>query len=165
MTRTLLLAVVAVTAFIVNPGFGCYPPERAFEYDAAEMRAAVEGTWKLRIQGRPEATLTIVQAAGAEQHAARASFVRSASACSQRSFVRTAGACIDESEMPLEIKVAGMPVKTATGMLRVIGHEFRAGELDLHFDGMGVYAQITPSGKVESVTTSRDASATLVRVR
>src|ERR1041385_7384436 len=81
MTKTLLLVVFGLTALIVNPFFGCDALEGTFQYGAPEMRAAVEGTWKLRVPGHPEATLTIAQAAKAEHHAARASLVRSADAC------------------------------------------------------------------------------------
>jgi hypothetical protein len=166
MTKTLLLAVFGLTALIVNPFFGCDATvEGTFHYSAAEMRAAVEGTWKLRVQGKPEVTLTIKQAADAEQHAARASLVRSASACSQRSFVRTAGACMDESDMPLEIKVAGKPTKRATGILRVLGFEFRAGELTLHLGDRDIYATIKPNGTAESVNDGERQVVTLIRVR
>src|SRR5690242_6504450 len=102
MTKTLMLAVFGLTALIVNPFFGCEDDHVPFySYDAADMRIAIEGRWKLHIAGKPDVTLTIKQSAKLEQqHAQRATLVRSAAACGTRSLVRSAGACLDTSEMP-----------------------------------------------------------------
>jgi hypothetical protein len=171
MTKTLLLAVFGLTALIVNPFFGCEADHEPFySYDAADMRIAIEGTWKLRIAGKPEVTLTIRQSDKVEQpHAMRATLVRSAAACGTRSLVRNAGACLDDSEMPLDVEVAGMTLKQpAKGGFLVPGTYFDVGLLNIKLDELEVYAHISPTGTVESASVSHgmdDIAATLVRVR
>ena len=169
MTKTLVFAVFGLTALIVNPFFGCDEHEPSYSYDAADMRIAIEGTWKLHVAGKPEVTLTIRQSDKAERHAMRATLVRSASACGTRSLVRNAGACMDISEMPLEIKIAGMTTKRPpTGTFVVPAPYFDIGLLDIQLDDRELSAHVSPSGTVESASIWRDmdaTSVTLVRVR
>jgi hypothetical protein len=168
MTKTLLLAALGVTALIVNPFFGC---QAVYHYDAADMRIAIEGTWQLQVAGKPDVTLTIKQAAKAEQHATSATLVRSASACSHRSFVRSAEACKDISEMPLAVELAGMTTKTPPkGSFVVPSTEFSIGNLNIELDDALLEAKITPTGTVESASIwgghgSGSTPVSLVRVR
>jgi hypothetical protein len=166
MTKTLLLAVFGLTALIVNPFFGC-DAEVTYSYDAADMRIAIEGSWKLHVDGKPDITLTIQQSAKAEQqHAMRATLVRSAAACGRRSLVRNAGACLDISEMPLDVEVAGMTTKQpAKGTFVVPFTTFEIGNLTIQLDDVEVYAKIWPNGTVESASIWRDQNITPVSLR
>jgi hypothetical protein len=166
MTKTLLLAVFGLTALIVNPFFGCEAAEVSYSYDAADMRIAIEGTWKLHVAGKPDVMLTIRQSAKAvQQHATRGTLVRSAAACGSRSLVRNAGACMDISEMPLDVEVAGMTTKKPpTGTFMVPAVYFDIGLLHIELDDLEVSAHITPTGTVEQASVD-GTSAMFVRVR
>jgi hypothetical protein len=169
MTRSILLAVIGVTALVVNPFFACDDAHApSYSYDAADMRIAVEGTWKLHV-GKLDATLKIKQSAKAERHVARETFVHSAHACSTRTLVRSAAACLDDSEMPLDIKVAGMTTKhRPTGVFVVPMPWFEFGVLVVELDDLEISAKLTPTGNVTSTWVSRGddtRAASLVRVR
>jgi len=156
-----LLAAIGLTAMIVNPFFACDfgDEDTSFHYTEADMRAAIEGTWRLQLPAHGkiparEIKLSIREAKGAmEQHAAHhAGLVRTASACSQRSFVRTAGACMDESDMMLDVRVAGTKAGDGwSGRLIVPGMRFHTAWAELHVEDFDVSAQIKPNGDVMSV--------------
>jgi len=160
MMKTLSIAGVGLVAMIVNPLFACDAADSSFHYTEADMRAAIEGTWRLQLPAHDkiparEIKFSIREAKDAmEQHAAHhAGLVRAASACSQRSFVQSAGACLDESDMVLDVRVAGTKPSGAawSGRLIVPGMHFDVGWAELRVADLDVSAQIKPSGDVTSV--------------
>jgi hypothetical protein len=140
-----LFPIAFFSFFLVNPGLACGPAEPQYQYGAAEMRAAVEGTWSFTIapqDGSPaqHVTVRLEQAASAPQleKTARApgrSLVRAAWACGSRTLVRSAGACIDSSTMPLAVSVLSgdlvLSSGTLSGSFRVDGLTFTFGELEI----------------------------------
>lgn len=171
MMKRLLPVTVGIAALVLNPFFGC-GADQDFRYGADEMRAAVEGTWKLTVSAtgaRParEIVLSISQATGpSQQHARRSGPIAAAAACAQRSLVKSAAACGDMSEMPLEVKLiaGGEP---ASGMLRVHGLKFTTGELELTLATSSVRAKIAPDGTITKISTNADEAAptaTMVRL-
>jgi hypothetical protein len=155
--RKILVSVIAIVAFLINPLYACYEPERDFEYGELEMRGALEGTWELTL-GEQRMEVKLVQAGGSKQHSSTG-FISSAAACSNRSFVRSAAACIDTSEMPIEALVGG--VVAGTGHFRILGTRFERGEISLEIAGRSVHAVISPAGAVLELS----AGANLERKR
>jgi len=173
LVKLAVVAVIGVAALVLNPWFGELADD--FEYDAPELRAAVEGTWQLSFVGQDglsrKVTFTLAQAAAAAQtHAAR-TFVRPAAACGQRSLVRTAGACSDFTEMPLEIVLladAGPQRQPEAAHYFVYGTKFTTGELIADLGGLGLHTQIGSDGVASDVRVhdQRDnTAATLVRLQ
>jgi hypothetical protein len=95
---------VAAAALVCNPLFGLGADEPHF--GAAELRAAVEGTWRLtdRTADGAEQTIAFTIAQGsaiAGAHASNRALVQPAAACGTWTLVKPAGACGDETYMPL----------------------------------------------------------------
>ncbi|HEU0033488.1 MAG TPA: hypothetical protein VFQ53_22810 [Kofleriaceae bacterium] len=157
--RKLVGGLTLVVAFIVNPLFACHPFEPSFSYGEAEMKAAVEGTWKLAFRGR-ELTIRIAQAKAVEQHSMRRALVKSAAACGHRTFVKSAEACKDLSELPLTLVAVNEPTTKTEGRFVVESTTFDAGELLITVDGKRLAAVISPQGKVLRV----DDGVTLERL-
>lgn len=161
---SILAVTVAAIVFVLDP-IGWW----TFDYDEDDMRAAVEGRWKLAIERsgeRQELELTIRQ--GGVSDLASRDWVRAATACSDRSLVRSASACIDSSTMPLEITVLGPNAPTAYGRFMVHGTSFGRGYLQIDIGDRvapiaSVGAKVLPTGVVESVE-SHHGTATLARV-
>lgn len=156
MPRKLLVIAIGLAVLVLNPFFGC-DADRSFTYGADEMRAAVEGTWKLMLpatQREPAREIVFSISQGGEptqdKHSRTRGMVSPAAACSHRSLVKAAAACVDISEMPLDIKrLAGTDV--ASGRLRVFGLTFRYGLVDLDLGGSNVHARIEPTGTISEV--------------
>jgi hypothetical protein len=114
MLRRAVVGIVGVLALVLSPFYGCHAETR-FDYDEDDMRAAVEGTWVLRVPATEtaaarEITFTLTQASKVARRGDDGIFsVRAASACSSRTFVRPAHACIDSTTMPLDVEVRGAP--------------------------------------------------------
>jgi hypothetical protein len=138
-----LLWAIPLAAFFLNPSFACGGPTGpAFEYDAAELRAVIGGTWMLTFTpdggGITHVSFTVDQAAGTvapTASARRQGLVRAAQACGTRTLVRGAAACVDVTEMPLEVKFLAGEETLATaplsGTFRVYGTKFAYGDLEL----------------------------------
>lgn len=168
---TLIALVVAVPILVLDP-IGLLGP--SFEFEDHEMRAAIEGTWSLRVtriadDSTRTFTLSIRQAGTADQVGSRG-LVPSAAACGNRTLVRSAAACIELSTMPLE--VAALEQRDApsiTGRFMVDGTTFDHGELELRFGDdpeapmSFAYATITPTGEVTRVSVGQGYRATLKR--
>jgi len=164
--RLLLLSVLAVGAFLVNPFVAC--GDVAFQYGEAEMRAAVVGTWRLTLPGgQPQViTFTIEQATSATQtHSTNErGLISSAAACGHRTFVKSAEACLDTSDMPLTMIAIGDSRPTLRGRFVVTGTTFKNGLLEIQIgDTTSVTAEISKTGKVTTVSSNID-SATLTRL-
>lgn len=157
--KIMVAVTLGMAALILNPWFGVTQGVH-YEYGAPEMRAAIEGTWRLTLtpNGEPprEIVFRVAQGAAASQlHASRHALVRAAAACGHRALVRTAGACLDTSEMPLEITVLAGGTAAgngARGVFRVITPRFITGDLDAQVADVIVFARITPTGQVSDVT-------------
>jgi hypothetical protein len=158
---------------IFNPLFGLGAEEPHF--GAAELRAAVEGTWRLTVRTADglELTMPFIIAQGsavAGTHASTRALVQPAAACGTRTLVRPAGACADETHMPLEVTLIlpGGWLRQEPGQLFVEGTRFRYGYLSVHLANLRVDATIQPDGGVHSVRSTSDAypglSSTLVRI-
>jgi hypothetical protein len=161
-----LIVSLAVLTFFVNPGIACGPDDPEFQYGEADMRATVEGNWRVAWTNPDgssyELSLAIREGAaslgGGTQvllpRQPRARLVRTASACGTRTFVRSAGACIDASQMPVEVAyVSGDPAyQTAvmSGTFNVAGLSFVYGQLSLGLGGLTVNATIERNGTVTS---------------
>ena len=155
--KWLVLAGIGLAVLVLNPWFGV----TGYRYGAPEMRAAIEGTWRLTITSDDappvERTFTIEQAATdpsevvpaetpAAPHASRG-WIRRASACGSRSLVRSAHACMDVTRMPLDVKIAGGS-KVLHAEFFVVGTSFSRGGLELVADDYWLDAGIAPNGDV-----------------
>lgn len=141
MLRWLVLTCFTVAALVITPRF----LGDDYDYGAREMRAAVHGTWRVRLDHR-ELTAQLDGAREAPATSSARGWIRSAAACGHRTLVRSAEACESYSDLPLEVFVAGVP--HASGTLRVFGTTFGYGNLELHLDDVWIDASITPDGKV-----------------
>jgi hypothetical protein len=140
-----------------------------FEYGEAEMRAAVEGTWRIDLvsaEGQARTiSFTIQQAtaAGTKHSSRERGWIRQASACSHRGFIKSAEACIDVSEMALKVTVSGDGGARTSGTLRVMGRSFRQAQLSLQLGDASIDAEISKTGEVKGASYER--AARLVRVQ
>lgn len=174
-----LAPLFGLAAFLLNPSFACSSSEADYQYGEAELRAAVEGDWSLRVErssGTPlELTLRLAQSGGATAaalppRAPARSLLRSAHACGTRTLVASAHACVDSTEMPLSVSfVAGdssFESATLRGSFRVDSLIFDVGTLHLGLGELQVTASVDESGNVSTVTLDTPAagSATLERV-
>jgi hypothetical protein len=164
---------VAAAVLVCNPLFGLGAEDPHF--GAAELRAAVEGTWRLTVTTADGAeqtmAFTIAQGgAAAGTHASNHALVQPAAACGTRTLVKPAGACADETYMPLEVTLIlqGARQRQAPGQLSVEGTHFQYGYLSVRLANLRVSANILPDGGVDSVRSYSDAypglSSTLVRI-
>ena len=157
--RSVLVGVVALTALLLNPFYACsdlFGPD----FGATEMRAAVEGTWRVTLPDRT-VTIRVVQGGKAEQQSA-ASLIRPAVACGHRTFVKSAEACMDVSELPLEVTELGNAARSV-GRFMVFGTSFRIGELVLDLGTTHVRAMVAPDGKTSEATV-HDKPVTIERI-
>src|SRR5262249_39398906 len=130
-------------------------------FGAAELRAAVEGTWRLTVRGEDgtEQTVTFRLAQGSEAeggHASARALVRPAAAGGTRSRVRRAGACMDVTRMRVEVtRIAegGEPQRVEPGEFMVFGNEFHLGELRISIAEVHVSARVTPGGEARDVSS------------
>jgi hypothetical protein len=154
--RSLVLWVLGLAALVLNP-MACIGP--SFDFGATEMRAAIEGTWKVTVgksdvSAMRELTITLEQSKEATQVHAMRSAVPVAAACGSRSLVKNAEACMDVTHMPLAVAVlAGAGAKIVShGELVVPGTSFVSGQLEVMIDGELLAATITPTGIASRVT-------------
>jgi hypothetical protein len=155
--KVMLAVTLGLTALVLNPWFGV---TSGYDYGAPEMRAAIEGTWRLTVTPndgpRREITFRIAQGAEPKQpHASSHALVRSAAACGSRSLVRNAEACMDTSEMPLEITVldGGTPERDARpARFAVMGTTFTHGQLEAQIADVFVTGLVAPNGETTDVT-------------
>lgn len=168
MVKKALVLVLGLAALILNPIAACSLFEPSFNFGAAEMRAAVEGTWTITAPAtadRPalEYTVRIAQSDKAvrPEHAFLDNLVTPAAACGSRSFVRPAAACLDSTNMPLDIQIVkGPSTKPSSGEMRVTGTSFEYAGLALVVDGIPLRGQLSPKGVVTELTLD----ATMVRI-
>jgi hypothetical protein len=170
MVRKLVVAVVAVAAFLITPYFLFKQGDEDFQFGAPEMRAAVEGTWRIELSSRqgPSRSITFtIEQAGSPPNAARERrWIRTAEACSHRTLVRSAEACLDTTEMELRsIALDGDRSLFPTATLRVHGMTFERGLLDLQLDGNILRVIISRTGAVlEVLTHGSDHTVSLARL-
>ena len=167
MVRKLVAAAIGLVVLVITP----YVLFFRFDYDDAELRAAIEGTWRLTLPGHESLVLSIAEAKTSPQHSSR-SFVRSAAACGHRTFVRSAEACMDDTEM--ELVVTTEPASApGHGRIYVTGRTFQAGRLELELPEFNVFGRVQPGGSSFDVQAyglaggtwaSGVPGATLVRV-
>ena len=175
-----LLWLVPVAFFFLNPSLGCVgPDEPEYQYGAAEMQAAIAGTWTFSITPNGgEAAAVTVQLDEADHvpapttQASRRSLIRAAHACGSRTLVKSAAACIDVSSMPLAITfVSGDPTLMnvpLSGVFRVSGTTFQAGSLEMDIGPYQVSAAVLPDGTVSNTyvyVTGQGATATVTITR
>jgi hypothetical protein len=168
-----VLTVVGVAVLVLNPVFGVLDRP---SFGAEELRAAIEGTWRLTVRDEDgaERTVTFRLAQGSEVeggHASARALVRPAAACGRRTLVKSAGACRDHTWMPLEVTLiaeGGERPQAETGELLVFGTRFDHALLEVSVAELRVSASVTPAGEVRSVSSLGDAgralSSTLVRI-
>lgn len=168
-----LFTVVGLAVLVLNPVFGVLAGPN---FGADELRAAVEGTWRLTVRGEGGAarTVTFRLTQGSEvegEHASAHGLIRPAGACGQRTLVRSAGACMDVTRMPLEVTLiadGGERRQAKAGELWVIGTRFEGAGLEVRVAELRVSASLSPAGDVQSVSSLGDAGhelpSTLVRI-
>jgi hypothetical protein len=161
-----LLWLVPVAFFFLNPNVGCASPdEPQFQYGAAEMVAAIAGTWTFTITPNGgTATPVTVQldeadnVPGATAQASGRSLIRAAHACGSRTLVKSAGACTDFTSMPLAITfVSGDPSlmnAPLSGGFIVSGTTFQAGQLEVIIGSYQISAVVLPDGTVTNTSLS-----------
>jgi hypothetical protein len=162
--RKVIALVFGLAVWIVTP----YLP--FFHYGDAEIRAAVEGAWRLDAGSRI-VTFTIAQASRSDQSAA-SGWLRSAAACGddRRTLVKTAEACVDvvKTDVPLEITAVSGAQGKGTGQFSVRGYNFRTGDLRVELAGLVILATVDPDGHVEHARvfdkSEQEAPASLVRI-
>jgi hypothetical protein len=156
-----LLWLIPIAFFFLNPNLGCVgPDEPQYQYGAAEMEAAIAGTWTFTItpSGGTAIAMTVqldeadnVPGATAQATTGR-SLIRAAHACGERTLVKSAGACIDDSNMPLAITfVSGDPSLMSaplSGDFIVIGTTFQGGSLYVTVGSYQISAGVLPDGTV-----------------
>jgi hypothetical protein len=160
-----LAPLFGLAAFLLNPSFACSSSEADYQYGEAELRAAVEGDWSLRVErsaGAPlELTLRLAQSSGTSASALPPrvpgrSLLRSAHACGTRTLVASAHACVDSTEMPLSVDfVAGdssFASAALSGNFRVDSLIFDVGILHLALGELRVTAHVDVDGNVSSAT-------------
>jgi hypothetical protein len=154
-----LLWVLPVAFFFLNPNVACGTDDPQFQYGAAEMQAAIAGTWSFTITPTggtaTEVTVQIDEAdtaPGATAKASRRHLIRAAHACGSRTLVKSASACIDISSMPLAITfISGDPSLMSaqlTGVFTVAGTIFQSGMVDLTLGPYQIAAQVDSDGTV-----------------
>ncbi|HEX8112363.1 MAG TPA: hypothetical protein VF516_31745 [Kofleriaceae bacterium] len=169
----MLAVVVGLAVMVFNPEYGVFSGP---SFGAAELRAAVEGTWRLTVRGEDgtSRSVTFRLAQGSEvegKHAAVHALVRPAAACGRRSLVKPAGACVDVTRMPLEVTLVadgGERRQAEPGEFVVDGSAFHQGELEVRVAELRVRASVTPAGEVQDVSSvgpaRRALPSTLVRI-
>jgi hypothetical protein len=139
-----------------------------YNFDEADMRAAVEGTWRVKVRD-DTITLGITQGGAADRYSSRG-WIPTAAACGQRTLIRSASACVDETRMPLHVTVLASKTgqwHTARGELSITSMSFTRAGLELEVAGMHVEAEITRDGAVadiDAVDGGHPATVALVRV-
>jgi hypothetical protein len=173
LSRLLIFTVVGLAVLVLNPVFGVLGRP---SFGAEELRAAVEGTWRLTVRGGEGAaqTVTFRLAQGSKvegEHASAHALVRPAAACGDRTLVKTAGACRDVTRMPLEVTLIAdrdERRQAEAGELMVVGGSFDWADLQVRVAELQVSARVTPAGEVRSVSSLGDAGrelpSTLVRI-
>ncbi|MBA3455413.1 MAG: hypothetical protein H0T42_20135 [Deltaproteobacteria bacterium] len=167
MLKKALLGTVGIAALVLNPFFGC--GDESFRYGADEMRAAIEGTWKLTVPAdgttpAQETVFSISQAATpAEQHSRGRSAITEAAACVQRSLVKSAGACLDSTEMPIEVKLLAGGAATK-GTFEVFGFKFTEGMLRIELGTSHLRATVAADGSIIAIHSAPKLAASLIRV-
>jgi len=172
LVRFVSVGTLGLAVLVLNPVFGVFSGP---SFGADELRAAVEGTWRLTVATGEGAertvTFALVQGAKPVHAGAERTLVRSAAACGSRSLVRTAGACMDTTEMPLEVTLLADGARRPQpepGELMVIGTRFEQGRLRVAVAELQVTATITPSGEAIGAASEADDGrglrSTLVRI-
>jgi hypothetical protein len=172
-----LIWLLPIFFFFINPNFGCGTDEPQWQYGAAEMQAAIAGTWTFAITPAggtaTEVTVQIDEAdtaPGATARAPRRSLLRAAHACGGRTLVKGAVACTDTSSMPLAITfVSGDPSLMSvqlSGVYRVTGTTFQVGRLELTIGPYSIAANVSSDGTVTSPSVfGQGGSGTVVVTR
>lgn len=159
LTKTVVTSAVLSLAFLVNCDFIMGAD---WKFGEAEMRSAVEGTWKLTRGG--ETVTLVVKQATAATHSDRG-FLKSAAACGSRSFVKQAAACTDSTRMPLELTADGHKIEEAE--LLVSDTTFTWGMFRFVLDGAAINAEVDPTGAVRRAllyTSGKDEQIAMQRV-
>lgn len=169
--------LLPIVFFFINPGFGCGTDEPQWQYGAAEMQAAIAGSWTFTITPAggtsTEVTVQIDEAdtaPGATAQAPRRSLIRAAHACGSRTLVKSAGACTEMTSMPLAITfVSGDPSLMSaqlSGVFMVTGTIFQAGTLELTIGPYSITAIVGTDGTVTNpLVSGQGASGTVVVTR
>lgn len=158
--RKLAVLVLGLAALVLNPVYGCGDDAPVFEYGAAELQAAIAGTWSITIDGKAHAFRFTQKQAEMQQHSFRSEgLFAEAHACSTRTLVASASACVDSTVMPLMAIALDGYTGRATATLRVPGTQFDVAFLEVELGGTSLYATIAPDGRV------RDASVPVVHTR
>lgn len=165
MLRFTAAIAIGVAALILDPA-GAFS-DQGFDYTAKDMKAAIEGTWELTVEGKTT-KFTLEQASTVAVHTPDGGLVRSAVACNQRTLVKSAAACIDGSQMPLEVRVVSGPFALPAKGTFMVYAKFDKGTLFLNSDSDWIRAEISPKGvatKVSIISPSKNKSrdGTLVR--
>ena len=175
-----LFWLVPIALFFLNPNLGCVSPDEAqFQYGAAEVRAAIAGTWTFTITPNGGTAIAVtVQIDEAESvpdaavQATGRSLIRAAHACTSRTLVKSAGACSDMSSMLLAITfVSGDPTlmdSPPSGNFIVSGTTFRSGGLYVTIGSYQISASVLPDGTVASTylyVTGQGATGTVTASR
>jgi len=155
--------LLGLLGFVFNPMFACSPDDGGFTYGEKEMRATVQGTWRVTIdKGNSPVSFTLLfdqsSTASASLKTTGHTFIRSAQACGTRTFVKGAAACIDMSQMPLTITfTSGDTAYDAlayTGTFSVYSLNFTQGSLELRFGADWVNANLDRNGTRATVYSS-----------
>ena len=161
-SRRGLVGALGLAAFLLNPA-ACEPD---FEYGAAEMLAAVEGSWRVTIQpatGPAQAfTIRLEQAAAVARTGlpGDGSWLggRTARACGTRTLVKGAGACITATEMPLTGQVLegddALRTASVTGNLTVLSRVFVSGALSVRVGPYILFGRLSNAGLASNLETS-----------
>lgn len=142
MARTAWTMAIGLGAFLVNPGWACQSgggsdDEADFDFGEAEMRAAIEGSYKGSLSDGRAVTLNVSEAQ-ASSSAEGPSTSTDSSGCITRGFIKPAGACVESSELQLFGRLTVADSRAVQilmkGSFAVVGLTLTNGELYLWSD-------------------------------
>jgi hypothetical protein len=149
--KAILAAALATAVLVLNPLYFFHSKERGFNFDARDMRAAVEGTWMFTLPETDKIYYVEIEQAAQEQRSTVGTAISSAHACGSRTLVKTASACEVETLMPLTVRLLATTDATS-GSFEVYGPTFQSGSLKLSIDNHLVYARLDHTGIATDVS-------------
>jgi hypothetical protein len=159
--------VIPLALFFLNPALACGGGDEkpTFQFGAAELRAAIEGTWSLTLTPSGGAAKSLVvrieQATQAPSDATPP--------CGGRTLVKPAAACVPITTMPLQVTMlsgdAAFEGVALSGNFAVTGFEFSEGQVTLAVGETRVAFRLTPESGPSNVQVTMGPSGTATVTR
>ena len=140
MRKELVVVALGFAVMILNPYY-VNPLKSKFSYSAAEMKAAIEGTWTLTLDDR--SYIFHIQQADRDWMPQVSERAMRLSSCTHRTLVASAAACRDITRMPVVVTLSG---ENTDGLFAISSTTLVEGELWIEVDGRKIYAIVMPDG-------------------